>query len=340
MSRHKLISVFGVLLFGLSVTATSQEVVLEDLRKNISIFSGVLENALDLQQSNNIFSTSSGNIAATYLHNQGVILEIRSPLANRRNQLSLGSFRESLLRLQSNRNPFVTVNRPTMSQSREAMALNLRQDQLGEYYREMMQKISEVDYSAVVNSAIQQASEAASSLRSLGDIDEDRYNAMRDEIAELKESLSHQMDKLGDIEAGVRNQTGAAGADIDNSGFDAMMLELTTKAEELRDQAVTKANGLKQRNELAKQQYAERWQLEVEQFETNLYVAMCDYGATLRELPEKENVSVVLEGLGPETDSNRRTDRIHVFSMSDLMQCQASQIDVATLRGRATQYNY
>jgi hypothetical protein len=336
MSHHKLISVFGVLLFGLSATATSQEVVLEDLRKNISIFSGVLEDALDLQQSNNIFNTSSGNIAATYLHKQGVILEVRSPLANRRNRLSLGSFRESLLRLQSNRNPFATVNRPTINQSREALALTLRQDQVGEYYREMMEKIAEVDYSAVVNSAIQQASEAASSLRSLGDIDEDRYNAMRDEIAELKQSLSDQMDKLGDIEAGVRNQT----SDTDNSGFDAMMLELTAKTEELRDQAVAKANELKQRNELAQQQYAEGWQLEVEQFETNLYAAMCDYGATLRELPETENVSVILEGLGPETDSNRRTDRIHVFSMSDLMQCQASEIDVTTLRNRATQYSY
>ena len=142
MSHHKLISVFGVLLFGLSATATSQEVVLEDLRKNISIFSGVLEDALDLQQSNNIFNTSSGNIAATYLHKQGVILEVRSPLANRRNRLSLGSFRESLLRLQSNRNPFATVNRPTINQSREALALTLRQDQVGEYYREMMEKIA------------------------------------------------------------------------------------------------------------------------------------------------------------------------------------------------------
>jgi len=332
---------------GISATGYSQEVELEDLQKNINIFSGVLEDALELEQTRGLFGSNSGDINATYLHNQGVILEIRSPLANRRNRLSLDSLYYSLQSLQaekqalqSNRNPYVTVIRPRIDQSREAMALSLRQDELGEYYRQMMERISAVDYSAVVNSAIQQASEAARSLRSLGEMDDERYNVLRDEIAELKENLSAQMDELRDIETDVQEQTANANDAIDRSGFDAVIQELTANTQRLRDQALTKASELRERNELAQQEYAEQWQGEVEEFETNLYAAMCDYGATLRELPDQENVSVILKSLGPETESNRRTDSIHVFSKSDLVQCQTGQIDVATLRDRATQYNY
>jgi hypothetical protein len=61
----------------------------------------------------------------------------------------------------------------------------------------------------------------------------------------------------------------------------------------------------------------------------------------LRELPGDESISIILTGLGEDSeDDNRRTDKVHVLSKGDVLQCQNGDIDMATLQQRSTQYSY
>ena len=335
------------------VSATAQAPQLEDLQRNIDIFSGVLEDALDFEESKGLFGLSLGGIESTYLIGQGVVLELRTPLANSRNRLSLASLNSAMQTLQVRGNPFEAL---ALSQSRAqslsssssssapaspVMALRNQSADSTSAYNQMMERVANVDYSLAVNNAIQQATESARSLRSLGSIDEGDYAELRADIEGLRAEMGEKMQDLREIEAQITESTSQA---ITQSNIEEeLRLKLNTvmaQIEPLREQAVAKAAQLRRRSEQAEQAYTQQWQQDVVMFEDKLYQAMCDYGSTLRELPRDERVSIILTGLGVQGADQRRTDKIHVFNKADLQACQSDDISVATLRERSNQYSY
>jgi hypothetical protein len=335
------------------VSATAQAPQLEDLQRNIDIFSGVLEDALDFEESKGLFGLSLGGIESTYLIGQGVVLELRTPLANSRNRLSLASLNSAMQTLQVRGNPFEAL---ALSQSRAqslsssssssapaspVMALRNQSADSTSAYNQMMERVANVDYSLAVNNAIQQATESARSLRSLGSIDEGDYAELRAEIEGLRAEMGEKMQDLREIEAQITESTSQA---ITQSNIEEeLRLKLNTvmaQIEPLREQAVAKAAQLRRRSEQAEQAYTQQWQQDVVMFEDKLYQAMCDYGSTLRELPRDERVSIILTGLGVQGADQRRTDKIHVFNKADLQACQSDDISVATLRERSDHYSY
>ena len=332
-----------------AVSATAQGPQLEDLQRNIDIFSGVLEDALDFEESKGLFGLSLGGIESTYLIGQGVVLEVRTPLANSRNRLSLASLNSAMQTLQVRGNPFETL---ALSQSRTqslsssvpastVMAMMNQSADSTSVYTQMMEQIADVDYSLAVNNAIQQAAESARSLRSLGSVDDGDYEELRADIEGLRAEMGKKMQGLRELEAQIRESTVQAIADSNIE--EEMRLKLDTviaQIEPLREQAVAKATELRLRSELAEQAYTQRWQQDVVVFEDKLYQAMCDYGSTLRELPSDERISIILAGLGDQGEDLRRTDKIHVFSKADLQECQSDNISVATLRERSDHYSY
>jgi hypothetical protein len=332
-----------------AVSATAQGPQLEDLQRNIDIFSGVLEDALDFEESKGLFGLSLGGVESTYLIGQGVVLEVRTPLANSRNRLSLASLNSAMQTLQVRGNPFETL---ALSQSRTqslsssapaspVMAMMNQTADSTSVYTQMMEQIADVDYSLAVNNAIQQAAESARSLRSLGSVDDGDYEELRADIEGLRAEMGKKMQGLRELEAQIRESTVQAIADSNIE--EEMRLKLDTviaQIEPLREQAVAKATELRLRSELAEQAYTQRWQQDVVVFEDKLYQAMCDYGSTLRELPSDERISIILAGLGDQGEDLRRTDKIHVFSKADLQECQSDNISVATLRERSDHYSY
>jgi len=221
------------------------------------------------------------------------------------------------------------------------MALRSESADSSSFYSEMMDRVANVDYSLIVNNAIAQANESARSLRSLGSVDESDYALLRSDIEALRADLGQKMQGLREVEAQIRESTTQAIAEsqIDEeirSKLDAVVAQI----EPLREQAVAKAAELKLRSEQAEQAYSLQWQKDVVAFEDKLYRAMCDYGSTLRELPLDERVSIILTGLGEQGEEQRRTDKIHVFSKVDLLECQTGDISIATLRERSDQYSY
>ncbi len=327
-----------------TLSASAQEIQLSSLQRNIDIFSGVLEEALDFAEAKGLFGLSLGGIDSTYLVGQGVVLEVRTPLANSRNRMNLASLNTAMQSLQLRGNPFesIALSQSTSAQSSPPrMALNAESVESSSYYSDMMEKIANIDYSLIVNNAIQQASESARSLRSLGSVDDSDYEQLRADIETLRTDMQENMQDLRQVESQLRDSAAVAvsGTNIEaeiNSKLEALM----SKIEPLREQAIAKARELKQRSEAAEQAYSQQWQQDVIDFESKLYQAMCDYGSTLRELPVQESVSVILTGLGEQAEDQRRTDKIHVFSKADLLLCQSGDITVAALQQRSSQYSY
>ena len=332
-----------------AVSATAQGPQLEDLQRNIDIFSGVLEDALDFEESKGLFGLSLGGIESTYLIGQGVVLEVRTPLANSRNRLSLASLNSAMQMLQVRGNPFETLalsqsrtqSLPSSAPASPVMAMMNQSADSTSFYTQMIERIADVDYSLVVNNAIQQATESARSLRSLGSIDDGVYEELRADMEGLSTEMGKKMQGLRELEVQIRES--AVQAIADSNTEEEMRLKFDTVIaliEPLREQAVAKAMELRLRSELAEQAYTQRWQQDVVVFEDKLYQAMCDYGSTLRELPSDERVSIILTGLGEQGEDLRRTDKIHVFSKADLQECQSDNISVATLRELSDHYSY
>ena len=332
-------------------SAIAQDVRFEGLQRNIDIFSGVLENALDFEEAKGLFGLSLGSIESTYLLGQGVVLEVRTPLANSRNRLSLASLSSAMQTLQVRGNPFESIAlsrsqlgaqaQSSSAQASPVMAFRRQDPEPASFYAQMMERVAKVDYSLAVNNAIQQAAESARSLRSFDSIDESDYEELRSEIEGLRVEMREMMQGLREIEGQIIGSNALASADF--SLEEEIRLKLDTimaQIEPLRDQAVAKAAELQLRSEQAEQVYTREWQQDVVVFENKLYQAMCDYGPTLRELPRGERVSIILTGLGDQGVGQRRADKIHVFDKADLQECQSDGISVSTLRDRSDHYSY
>lgn len=339
--KRLLPKIVSVVVLFTSVALSAEEIAIQNLRQNIDIFTGVLEDALDIPQSTGLFGMSIGGIDSTYLYGQGVVMEVRTPLANRRNRMSLSFLNASVQSLPSRPNPFISALSPTVPEIQNSLRIVVRtaQGETVDFYADMMDRIANVDYAIVINSAIRQASESARSLRTMNTMDDAAYAEIRAEMATLREELQEHTDLLRQDAAEFRTVPGQADAEV-MIAMQASLEEFMAKIEPLKQQALAKAAELRAQSEEAEKDYVIRWTADVSEFEDRLYAAMCDYGSLLRELPNQESIAIILTGLGQDTDDGRHTDKLHVFNKADLVQCQNGELDLAGLRQRSAQYSY
>lgn len=69
---------------------------LERSRQELGVFSDLLSVGLGLDEPGGLFGMNVGSIQSRYLFGQGAYLEIRSPLANRRQRLSLAALSSTM----------------------------------------------------------------------------------------------------------------------------------------------------------------------------------------------------------------------------------------------------
>ncbi len=328
------------LLFGNTLLA--EEVDISAVKENITIFSGILEEALELNQSSGLFGMQLGGVKGSYLVSQGAVFEIRTPLANKRGRAGLGSLNLAMQSLQSRVNPFERVAR---SAQENAAAISTESADAAEeasaVYQQMMDRIANIDYSLVTSTALQQASEAARSLRNLGSVGPEAYDAMQLEIEALREASSQRAAEIRDM---VNNLKAGGGEDADpqvaESDLQAEFENLLSAVEPLKQQALAKAAELKALSEQAQADYAQQLELDIAAFESQLFESLCAYGATLREVPIAENVSLILSGLGDDGVSGERSNKVFVFKKADLDRCQNGELSASKLQEIAAVYTY
>ena len=214
----------------------------------------------------------------------------------------------------------------------------------------LMGKMASVDFSLVVNSSIQQAAAAARSLRNIGSVDDAGYAQLQQELDSLRVQTSEKMAEMRSLIANSVDQQSAAERETSTQGsvaaqdgsfdfkieYDAFM----ARVEPLKEQALKKAAELQARSEQAQKEYAVRLEQDIEAFEVKLFATLCTYGATLRELPNNESVSIILEDLGDETERSKQSDKVHVVAKADLLKCQSGEMNAVSLLAESTTYSY
>lgn len=343
--NKRLAQAVGWVLLLSSALGVAQDVDMQSLQRNVGIFSGVLEDALEIRQSTGLFGISTGGIESNYLLGQGVVMEVRTPLANRRNRIGIASLNASMQSLQARPSPFDSPSGAALATVPQAElgASNSSQAEASSFYSDMMDTVANIDYTLVMNSAVQSASEAARSLRSMNSLSDEDYREINQEIDVIRNEAQANSDELRTLESQIREIPQPASTSVNNAEHSSMQLaldEFLADIEPLKQAAIAKATELVAQSEAAQREYVARWVAEVDAFEAKLYAAMCDYGGTLRELPEQESISIILTGLGAGDEGARRSDKIHIFKKSDLSECQSGQIDLLALRERGIEYSY
>lgn len=337
---------FLPVLLGLSLGSAglAQEQNIEDVQRNLAIFSGILEESLDLNESTGLFGMSLGGVESTYLSHQGAVLEIRSPLANRRNRMGLASLSSAMQALQLRQNPFEAMRSRAApaTVSTQSLALAEAESAPVGIYQQLMDRIANIDYSLVAQTAMQQAAHSARSLRALGELDDVSFDDLNEQINSIRSDISASIAELRQIEQEVRVQASNSTATEDSadSPLSMRLEELLQRMQPLRDQALSMAQDLKARSEQAEQDYALAWREDLAAFEADLYQTLCEYGSTLSVIPEDQNISLILKDLGEDRGENRRTDQVHVVRKSDISACGRGDFDSDSLRERATRYSY
>lgn len=338
-------SAFIFLLLPLVVYGQVQQSEIDDLKQDIELFAGVLEEALDLEQNSGLFGLSLGGVDPVYVQGQGLVLEVRSQLATRRNRLNLASLNSTMQSLRSSENPFDAFRqRNAENTNNPAAAPRVYSVQPAEsadsFYQQMMQRVADVDYSLVINTAIQQASNSVRSLRSLGDVNETDYQQLRSELDSLRARLAESLAAVQNFEASATDVGEQADeTDIEDEQLSAQLDALLARFEPLRDEALAKARELQARMEQAETEYAQQWRADIVDFETRLYSALCDFSAPLRRLSDAETLAVILQGLGDEED-NQASDKIHVVALADARACQQGSISAEQLQAQSIIYSY
>ena len=340
-SAFSLMILLSGVLAGFSVSAQQSDI--EALRKNVDILSSVLSEGLGLSETPNPFSFGEGRVESVYLQGQGVMMEIQTQLARRRNRVSLNALASSIQDLQNRPNPFAPIERPEIASSSTTMAMALRENSVGEIYQDVIEEINSIDFSAIINNSIRQASSSARSLRELGELDQESFNDLRQELDSMRESMAERMGDLRELQNNLSDQSVAENEALDESAETSLRVnveQMKLAMEQLKNSAAERALILNERYETARARYAEQWQGEVSNFENELYGLLCDYGATLRELPDDEYLTIVLKDLGAESEDKVRADKIHVLRKSDLARCQSGRIDSAGLQESSVSYSY
>lgn len=313
-----------------------------ELRRNVEIFSGVLLEGLELNETPNLFGINIGRINSVYLQDQGVVMEIRTPLANRRSRVTLNAMATSIQNLAGQSNPFALVQRPA-SPSR-TMALGIQQESVAEGMDNIniLSEIQAIDYSTLIGNALRQAGATARSLLEVDGLNQTEFNSLNRQLDEMRISLAQLMTEAREYQAGLSTETAGAATDQADASQDwqAKVDQLKAGFEQLVSSAAETASQLTEQYEDARIQYAEQWQAEVLALEESLYVLLCDYGASLRSLPENEHLTIVFPNLGDESSDQSPTDKVHVIRKSDLAACQSGDIDAVALKQRASIYSY
>lgn len=320
----------------------AEEMDVSEIKENITIFSGILEDALELNQSSGIFGMQLGGVQGSYLVGQGAVFEIRTPLSNKRSRAGLGSLNLAMQSLQLRANPFEIVARNAEENSAAIAASSASvAGEASAVYQQMMDRIANIDYSLVMSAALQQASEAARSLRNLGSVGPEGYEALQVEIESLREASQQRSAEIREMVNSLQSSSGG-GADhqASETSLEADFENLLSAVEPLKQQALAKAAELKALSEQAQADFARQLDADIIAFESQLFESMCVYGSTLREVPASESVSLILTGLGESVDISDRANKVFVLKKADLESCQTGGIDASELQANAAAYSY
>lgn len=319
---------------------------LEEMRRSIDVFSGVMRQSLGFNERRGVFSPRAGDVQGYYLAGQGIVLEMITPLQGYRSTTSMQSLNSALDELSSQLDSLMSsgvVSRPDFDVLRDSMAMSLRSDEIADFYHEQMEQLSSLLDMPAIEQALASAAASVHKLSNLGEMDPESMERMNQQMQDLRAELAQ---RLGEVEALRREireraiQTDTIPSEELQASWQQAREQLEVQVTALREQIAEQARALQARNEALEAERLAQWQQDVSDLEEQVFVVLCDYAAGLRMLPADEHLTLMMTGLGQQSGEGRRPDRVHVFDKSDLLACQRGGLEPENLRSRAVSYDF
>ena len=299
------------------VTAGAQAATddFDKMRKEINIMSNILSSTLK-QQEHKTYRV--GRIDATYLDNQGIVFTIGS--ASRRHRFGHGDF--------------VMPEMPELPELPPVV-------EMGQFEIEGM---SERDIERITEQAEAVFENYAESSREL--VEARREQAER--LRELREKQRDMAREVRDLERRKRDlQFEERHADDKNKNkYEEKLKKVEQRlAKAMEDErrfgsdVDTIRDKLKADKQARKQQLAQQKTSYYQGMQQLLADTLCDYGAGLKSLDKKENVTFILSNAGPRTRRGSQ-DRIYVFNKKDILSCVSGKGSAKKLLDKATSYHF
>ena len=316
---------------------------IDALQSSVALYASVLQEGLGLNVRTGIFSPLSGSVRGLYLAQQGIVLEVMSPLANSRNSFAEFSLGAALERLSGQLSAFSSpaagaVPRPDLSTLRESMAMSMRVDLAQGPARELLDELNRIDVSAEINAALQRSADAGRSLHGLSELDDAALNTLLEETSAQRARVNELVAVLQNLRTDISTLTQPA-TEARLQEWRTALQTVAATLEPLQAAVLAQAQALQEQAAQARLRREQQWLQEVSAFEATLLGLVCDYSGGLRALPGDEHLTVVMKGLGDET-AERREDRIIVLRHADALRCLQREISVQQLQDSARTYSF
>lgn len=332
-----------------ALSATGQNLSterLDEMRRSIDVFSGVMRGSLGFNERRGLFSPRAGDVHGHYLAGQGIVLEMITPLQGFRSTASMQSLNSALEELSTQLGSLMStgvVSRPDFEAMRDNMAMSLRSDEIAAFYREQMQQLSALFDMPAIEQALASAAASAHNLRNMGEMDPASLEQMNQQLRDLRVQLTQRLGETEALRQEIREramQTDVLPTAEVQENWQQARDQLEVQVAALREQVAEQAQALRERTEALEAERLAQWQQDVTELEGRVFVVLCDYASGLRALPDDEHLTLRMTGLGRPADDGRQPDRVHVFDKSDLLACQQGDLGPEDLRSRAISYDF
>lgn len=158
-------------------------------------------------------------------------------------------------------------------------------------------------------------------------------------VGELVREMQEHRRQVRDLEFAVNSAEGDGREEIEQELAEAKeeLANARTKLDEHKQQLREASSEIQAKQQQRREARAARLQQQVIAFEQTLAETLCTYGATLKSLPNNENVSFVLQGAGDKDAGGN--DKVYIFDKQTLIDCQKNN-NASDLLTKALTYSF
>ncbi|MBU2097306.1 MAG: hypothetical protein KKD00_00975 [Gammaproteobacteria bacterium] len=316
-----------------------------DTRQRVELLATTLEEGLGLNERRGVFSPRAGDVRGRYLQGQGIVLEVLTPLQTREG-FDMDAFSSSLSQLSAQLDDVLqqnVVTRPDFEVMRDQLALSLRSDEVAAYYRELMQQLQSVQDIPAIERALASAASALQSLQASGQIDPVTRERIAQQLQDQREQMQQQLAQWDALRREIRERSQQS-EQLPDAGvqqaWEEARARLSSELASLRASIGEQAAQLEAQREQAEQERRQQAANALEEFQSRLFVLLCDYAASARSLQPGESLAIILAGVGDNIEQGLRRDVIYQVNRDNLQSCQQGQITAVQLREQSTRYQY
>ncbi|MDC8830106.1 cell envelope integrity protein TolA [Alteromonas gilva] len=308
-------ALLGSIISSTLISPVTQAQDLNELDRQLTIMSGVIETALKQDTRKNTVRYRS--IDATYLAKQGVVFTINTGIKGR--GFSFGQFVSSM---------------PPPPPAPDAPHSEAHSESVHVIRSDNFEFITETDWAETAERVISKVE------RIINDTD-DRLREFRSDHRELEWEMRELERRNRDLEFELRTADNERRKEVEAEikEVEKEFAMLQSKEKQITEKA--QALAAEKKAEMAKQKQAEEeaYKTFLANFEASIGDTLCSFGAGLRELPDNENITFVLDNFAMNNEG-KTEDKVYIFSKKDVKRCVTEDISPSDILANAQVYSF